>query len=399
MPCRRPGPGTAAWAAAALSLLTCLGGFGCAGNYRLESTRAESEAAPVNVLELQWQKKMVTRQFMDYRPQEWSTAAFDSSGQLFVGSSAKKFLSLRASDGSTRWILGTIGGVSSTPLYSSQFKTVFFGADDGRMYAADAQSGKIRWSYATHGTINRRPAHSEGFLLFTSSEGRIYGIDAETGKWKWQYERELPEGFTIQGYAGVAVSGSTGYTGFADGTLVALRAYSGDVIWTRSLSSSKPKFVDIDTTPVLVPGGGLLVASYASGVYSVSQDNGSIRWQFPVEGASGIVVHEDRIYFSAPKMGVVALDMAGRLVWRQAIPRGVPSTPVAAGPLLFVSGTETGLYAVSARSGRLLQYFNPGHGISAVPAVRDRVLTVLTNQGWLYTFKIAEEFGRGGLGG
>jgi outer membrane protein assembly factor BamB len=361
---------------------------GCAGNYRLEETRAEGAATtPADVLQLQWRKKMTTRKFLEFRPQEWSTAAFDQGGTLYLGSSAKAFLALRATDGRTRWVLRTGGAVASTPLYSPQFSSVFFGANDGRLYAANTRAGKVRWSYATQGTINRRPAYSEGFLLFTSSEGRVYGLDAETGKWKWQYERELPEGFTIQGYAGVAVDGSTAYTGFADGTLVALKAYSGDVVWTRSLSGGKSKFVDIDTTPVLA-GGMLLVASYSSGVFAVSPDTGSVRWQFPVEGASGILVHGDRIFFSAPKMGVVALDLAGRLIWRQAMPKGVPSTPVALDDLLFISGTETGLYAVSARTGRLLQYFDPGHGISASPAVQGKFLTVLSNQGWLYTFQI-----------
>jgi outer membrane protein assembly factor BamB len=366
----------------------------CAGNYRLEEVRSEgTPRAPQNVLRLRWQKKLVTRQFMDYRPQEWSSATFDGGGSLFIGSSGKKFIALRAEDGSEEWSLRTRGAVASTPWYSPQLKTLFFGANDGRMYAVDARTGKVRWRYTTQGTINPEPAYSEGFLLFTSSEGRVYGLDAETGKWKWQYERELPEGFTIQGYAGVAVLGSTAYTGFADGTLVALRAYSGDVIWTRSLAGGKSRFMDIDTTPVLA-NGLLLVASYAAGVFAISPENGSIRWQYPVEGASGILVHRGKIYFSAPKIGVVALDMAGRLVWRQAIPKGVPSTPVASGALLFVSGTETGLYAVTARTGRLLQYFNPGHGISAQPAINGRYLTVLSNQGWVYTFQINPPRGR-----
>jgi outer membrane protein assembly factor BamB len=368
---------------------------GCAGNYRLEAPAASAKSAPLEVLNLRWHKKLVTRELLDYRPQEWATPAFGENGVLFVGSSAKRLWALRVQDGTPVWKLNTLGAISSTPLYSSTYKTLFFGADDGKMYAVDKGTGKVRWRYATQGTVNREPALSEGFLLFTSSEGRVYGLDAKTGKWRWQYERELPEGFTIKGYAGVAVQGSTAFTGFADGTLVALRAYSGDVIWTRRLTGTKKRFVDLDSTPVLADGL-LLATSYAGGVYAISPDTGSIRWQFPVEGAAGLLVHRDLIYFTSPKMGVVALDRAGRIVWRQAIMKGIPSTPVAAGPFLFICGSETGLYVVSARTGRLLQFFDPGHGISAPPAARSGYLSVVTNQGWLYTFFVSRQLSRDG---
>jgi outer membrane protein assembly factor BamB len=330
---------------------------------------------------------MVSREFLDYRPQEWATPAIDGDGVVYVGSSAARFEAIRVVDGRVLWSVATGGAVSSGTLLGPGTGAVYFGADDGRMYAVDAKTGHIKWRYATQGTINQVPALADGILLFTSSEGRIYAVDAATGAWRWQYDREAPEGFTIQGYAGVTTRGNIAYTGFSDGTLVALKTSSGDVVWTRSLSAGKSQFVDVDTTPVLL-GDTLFAASYASGIYAISADTGSIAWHHTVEGASRVTVHRHRLYFTAPKAGLVCMDLGGRQRWQQAMPHGVPSIPVAVGPYLFLTGTESGLFSVSARTGELLQYFNPGHGISAPPAANGGTLAVLSNEGWLYVFQM-----------
>ena len=380
--------GRRAFAPVVLALLALVGTTapgGCARKYRLESGRGGGqELAPRDVFRLVWHRRLVRRQFLDFRPQEWSTPVVHGQ-RVYVGSSAGRLLALRASNGQPLWRFQAEGGISSSPTIGDG--RVYFGADDGKLYALDADTGKLAWSYTTQGTINKAPVLAEGFVLFTSSEGRIYALDADSGKWRWQYDREAPEGFTIHGYAGVAIKGSTAFTGFADGTLVALKVFSGDVVWTRALTGGKDLFVDIDATPVVL-GTTLLTASYAGGVFAVSTENGSIRWQYPVEGASGLSVHRDRVYLTAAGVGVVALDRKGRQVWRQAIAHGVPSSPAVAGPYLFVGGTETGLFAVAAATGRLLQYFDPGHGISAPPAVGGGYLATLTNQGRLYLFRV-----------
>ena len=369
-------------------LLALLVLHGCAGAYRLDDPVSEQSVA-LNVLSLQWQKTMAPAGFLEFRPQQWASAVVDSRrGIIYVGSTAGRFEALRTTDGSRLWSVEVRGGVASAPLLHEQSKAVYFGSENGEMYAVDAITGKVKWRYTTSGTINPRPAYCEGVLLFTSSEGRIYALDAETGKWRWQYDREPPDGFTIHGYSGVAVRGTTAYAGFADGYLVAFRVFSGDVIWARSLKGGKEQFIDVDATPVF-SGDQLLTSSYASGVYALSPDTGSIAWNYPVVGASDLAVQTGVLYFSAPKVGVVALDQAaGRPLWRQAIARGIPSTPVVKGPYLFLGGTESGLFVASSRTGRLLQRFDLGWGISAIPALGKKILVILSNGGTLSTFKI-----------
>ena len=375
-------------AALVLALGFCVGGVGaCAGSYRMDGS-VRTKSAPVSVLQPMWQKDLVPPKFMDYKPQQWASAAFGDGGVLFVGSSARRFMALRAADGMVLWAMETGGAVSSEPLVHGFSKTVYFGADDGHMYAVNSETGELRWKYTTQGTINPRPVLHQGALLFSSSEGRVYALDAATGKWRWQYDREAPEGFTIQGYSGVTVHRDRAFVGFSDGMLVALKPASGEVIWTRSLLGSATRFIDVDATPAVAADDTLITASYNGGVYAVDPDSGSVKWQLQVEGASTSDAGKRRLYFTAPRTGLVATDLAGNRLWSQAIPSGVPTAPVVTGSYIFVGGTESGLYVASATSGRLLQYVQTGRGISAMPAVSKDMLVVLTNGGSLLAFKV-----------
>ncbi len=365
--------------------------WGCAGNFRPDDPSPRSSAmnaqSPIEVLRLQWRKSLASREFLDYKPQEWATAVIDEKGTIYIGSSDKKFYALKP-DGKVLWSLSTMGTIASQPWLNPQTKIIYFGADDGKFYAIDTVAGKIKWTYATEGVIHPAPVFLDGIVFFTTSENRIYALNASTGKWRWQYERDMPEGFTIHGYAGVAVSHGVMYSGFADGTLVALRAFSGEVIWTRSLTEEKAQFRDVDTTPIIM-GSTLFAASYSGGIYALSLETGSTQWKYPIEGASGILHHGNRLYVTAPQTGVVCLDLKGHLLWRQAIPKGVPAPPTAYGPYLFITSTETGLYIASATTGELLQYFDPGQGFSAIPTFGpSNTLAILSNQGQLYLFKI-----------
>lgn len=357
---------------------------GCAGSVRLERP-VSAVASPVAVLRPAWERRLASPEFMSYKPQEWSTATFGRAGVVYVGSSSQRMEALRPSDGRLLWVVHTGAAVASEPLYHVASDTLFFGADDGHMYAVHGRTGRIIWKHATQGTVNPRPAYSDGLLLFSTSAGRVYALDARSGKWRWQYDRELPEGFTIHGYSGVRVAGKRAYVGFPDGVLVCLSAGTGEVVWSRPLREEGAQFVDVDATPHLA-GGHLLAASHSGGVYALDPDSGAVRWNYPITGAAGLEVAGGRVFVTAPREGLLALDLSGRRLWRQALAEGVPSAPVARGEHVFVSTTERGLYVASARSGRLLQVFDPGTGISARAAVGDRMLAVVGNSGSLFAF-------------
>jgi outer membrane protein assembly factor BamB len=325
---------------------------------------------------------------IDYKPQEFAAAASDGQ-RVFVGSSQGVLWALAADDGRLLWRRPLSGPISSEPAYVVEMGLVLVGDDDGALWAIEPATGKTRWSYRARGPITARPVYAGGMVYFTSAENRVYALDAVRGTWKWQYDRESPDGFTIRGQGGPLVTGGRVYAGFSDGYLACLEARTGDIVWVRGLSAeSASHYVDVDSTPALY-GGALYVSSVSGGVYALDPKDGSVRWRFEVEGAGTVRVRNGRVYFAAGKQGVYCLDVAGRLVWHQALPRaGELSSPLVVAGWVVVSAADSGTYIANAETGRLDEFIMPGHGISGPPTTDGRHVFVVSNAGFVYALSI-----------
>jgi outer membrane protein assembly factor BamB len=121
----------------------------------------------------------------------------------------------------------------------------------------------------------------------------------------------------------------------------------------------------------------------------MSPRDGSVHWRFDVVGAGPVKVAGDRIYFTAPQLGLHVLTLKGRLVWRQSIGSGGSLTPpLLVAQYLVFCGSDAGLYVVDREDGTLRQYFAPGRGISSEPTLLGRDLLVLSNGGYLYRMRM-----------
>ncbi len=98
----------------------------------------------------------------------------------------------------------------------------------------------------------------------------FYALDAATGRQIWLYSRQDTSQFSIRGGSQAALRNGTLYVGFSDGSLVALNAKSGSVVWELQLNRNK-RFRDVDATPVL-DGDQIYVASYDDKLYCVSAE-------------------------------------------------------------------------------------------------------------------------------
>jgi outer membrane protein assembly factor BamB len=344
--------------------------------------------APTAVVRVAWSHTLVrTTPLLEYKPQEFATAAVGDNGLVYIGSSARRLLALRPRDGAFVWDYPLTGGMSSEPLYlpaGTAFPeaTLVIGDDDGALTALSARTGEKRWEHRVRGAIRVRPAFADGMIYFTSGEGRLYAVDARTGQWRWQYEREVPESFAIRGASGAVAEGGRVFAGFPDGYVVALNGKTGEAVWTRQLSGEAARFTDVDSTPV-IRDGVVYATSYSGGVFALDAKDGSTRWRFELDGAGPLSLDQDgRIYVSSSTEGIYCLDAQGRLQWRQGAARhGELSRPVLWGAYLLLSAAHSGAFVIDARSGQLLQAFNPGHGVTGRPAAAGSDVYVLSNAG------------------
>jgi outer membrane protein assembly factor BamB len=362
--------------------------YGCGGGALHRATEARHEY-PAGVVQMRWRTVIHAYPASEAQPEECATGALVGS-QLILGSRAGQVAAVDTVAGGLIWSVPIAGGVDGEALFDNVRGQVYLGSDDGVFYAVDPKDGKIRWSYKGKGSVERRPEVGPALLYFTSAANRVVALEATTGKKRWQYDREAPEGFSIHGHAGPRLGGDVIYTGFDDGYLVALGAETGDLRWARSLAAASDQFVDVDSTPVL-RGDLVIAASYSGGLYALRARDGEVVWRTGVEGATAIRAGTTRLYVASPRDGLAAVTMQGRLEWRQGLAQaGDLTPPQEVGPYLVFTGGRAGLFVVDRSNGQLLQLFDPGRGMCAVPLIdaERREIYVLANTGTLYALSL-----------
>jgi len=366
---------------------------GCSGlpADRIDALSAMPRETPgLPVLEKRWQVVVADHEG-ERKPQEFSSAAVvagvGDDDRLFIGSQAGTFYALTADHGRLLWKI-ELGSVSSRPVVFQG--RIYVGTDDGTVVCLDTFDGSVKWRYATRGAVLESPVVAGDMLLFSNEADQVYALDLETGAFRWQYKGETPEEYTLRGHAGVVYDDGLVFTGFSNGALVALRASSGSVAWLTSLKGDAERFVDVDATPV-VDGDEVFASSSAGGVYAVDKVTGLVRWRAPIVGAGGIVVDGDRVYVAAAEEGIHALDRGGNIVWRQGTRGGgEPADPLIDGGYLIYTLSEDGVFIANKRTGEVVQYFQPGDGVSATPTVWKDTLFVHSNGGILYALGVEQ---------
>lgn len=384
--------------AAALVAAVLAGACGAMPLDRADATRAVPRDKPgLDLLSLRWKLATGDRRD-DAKPQEFAGAAVWAD-TVFVGGASGELFAVRVDSGKLRW-RKAVGAIAATPTVERGL--VYVGTVDGYLICLDAQTGDERWRYQSKGAVYEPPVIAGDTLVFSNEADQVYGLDALKGSYKWQYKAELPEQYqyTLRGHAGVAVDEELAYTGFANGSMVALRVENGSVAWSTSLRGEADRFVDVDATPVVV-GSIVYVASSSGGVYALDKATGLIRWRAPIfdVGATGdagvtgaIAADRQRLYVAAADLGIYAFDHDGNTIWRQGTrDGGEPATPVVAGNLLVFTLASDGVYLSDRRTGEIYEYFQPGEGVSATPTyTADGRLFVMSNRGVLYAFDLEQ---------
>jgi outer membrane protein assembly factor BamB len=370
----------------ALGLLLVL--CGCGGGALHRATEARHEY-PAGVVQMRWRMVIHPYSASEAQPEECATGALVDS-RLILGSRAGRVVAVDTASGRLIWSVPIAGGVDGEARFDQAHGQVYLGSDDGIFYALDPQEGTTRWSYKGKGAVERQPEVGAALVYFASAANRVVALEAATGKKRWQYERDTPEGFSIHGHAGPRLGGDVIYTGFDDGYLVALGAETGELRWAHSLAAASDQFVDVDSTPVL-RDDLVIAASYSGGLYALRAKDGEVVWRLGVEGAVAIRAGATRLYVASPRDGLAAVTMQGRIEWRQGLAQaGDLTSPQEVGPYLIFTGGRSGLFVVDRSNGQLLQVFDPGRGMCAVPLIdaERREIYVLANSGTLYALSL-----------
>ncbi len=120
-------------------------------------------------------------------------------------------------------------------------------------------------------------------------------------------------------------------------------------------------------------------------------------WSFKVEDAvrSTPLVRDDTVYFGSYDNNLWALDAkSGKLVWKCPTEGGIGSSPIYSGGSLFIGSSDRRLYAVDAKTGRVQWSHKTDGKIFSTPHVAAGMVFVGSDDGYLYALKPGVGSGR-----
>jgi outer membrane protein assembly factor BamB len=273
-----------------------------------------------------------------------------------------------------KWKFATGDRVVSSPVWSNG--VIYFGGDDGNIYAVEGQTGRQLWKRATAGPAPSTPAVSDGAVYAVSYDGKLYALDAQTGGIRWKFATDGERRFEAKGIHGLlpknqtiadpfdvflsspVVADGAVYFGSGDGNLYAVDAASGELRWkfkTGDVVHSSPAYAD----------GVLFFGSWDSYFYAIEAASGKEKWRF--HGGEDPMIHNQVGFQSSPAVvdGVVytgcrdaqlyALDAAtGKEKWRfdNALSWVISSPAVSDGKVYFATSDSSLYHVVDAATGK-----------------------------------------------
>jgi outer membrane protein assembly factor BamB len=309
------------------------------------------------------------------------------NGTVYFGSDDGNVYALNASTGAKLWS-STIGmRLESSPAVVNG--VVYVGSDDDNVYALNASTGARGWSYTTGSGLLSSPAVVNGVVYIGSGDGKVYGLNANTGVRLWSFAT----GGVASGAAVVsspAVVDGVVYFGGPDSNVYALNAGTGSKLWSFNISSSIN--YGISSSPA-VADGVVYIGAPDKNVYALNARTGTKLWSFTTGDsvAASPAVANGVVYIASFDGNLYGLDAGtGAKLWSHPTGgRGFlsPANGVAvANGVVYAVGADGNSYGLSASTGAQLWSYHSAVGDSryaliSSPTIVDGVVYIRTGNG------------------
>ncbi|MDO8588506.1 MAG: PQQ-binding-like beta-propeller repeat protein [Armatimonadota bacterium] len=323
---------------------------------------------------------------------DWPLGRYDSACTGFTPETISTPLTL-----SWEYNTSRAGKNTSSPIVVGD--TVYFCAGD-RVMALDAESGKLKWTYpadrSLSGTVKASPAFSEGALFFGATDGSLYAVNAANGVLMWTY----PTGGAIR--SSPMVSEGVVYFGSDDNSLYAVRAATGESAWRGPFATKE----DIAAPPAV--SSGYVVFACSDGlVYMAGASGGGQRWEHRLPMApsrSGPVVSADVVHIAAGNTLYAIGRKTGLLRWSQPFKSDISAGPAiaqrsvsaeaggnASRSAIFLTTRNNKLYALTSL-GKLM-WKDPAtlpYNAGVAPTIAGGTVIVGTDRGYICAYSVED---------
>jgi outer membrane protein assembly factor BamB len=264
---------------------------------------------------------------------------------------------------------------------------VVVGSADGQIVVLAADNGAQRWRADVKGEILSAPAVAENEIIVRTVDGKLRALALSDGVEVWSAEQQIPK-LTLRGAAAPVVANDVAISGFDNGRVLAVNLKDGVTVWDAPVSPSHgrtelERLNDIDA-PVKVAGDDVFVAGFQGRAAMLALDSGQVWWTRDLSSYRGVDVDDEQMYVSTSDGDLVALKRrSGVEVWRDdSLKRRSLSAPAVVGDYVAVADLEGYVHwfdrATGAVAGRVK---TGGDRVTNAPLSVDGTLYVITDNG------------------
>lgn len=347
---------------------------------------------------------------------------------------------------SARWdAYAKVSGLRSMRDYDSAFhpvaseSNVYFGSNaDDTLRCLDLRSGKVVWKFTTGAPIRVPPTLYDGQVFFGCDDGKVYALNSQTGNLRWQIElkpdssyfvndgrlcsmQPVRTGVLIDDQREVAIAGC-GIFPWKSTSLFGLNLKSGEIVWHQELGEgwtlegamllsdrsiiapqgrSPPQLFSRESGQPqgAVAGGGgsfvllteeqkLLHGPGNKGGWITESSTQDRHKLATFEGGSSVVVIKDTAYLLSPEELTCIDRKTQQEVWRIRLER--PQEVIASQGTLWIGGDHY-VAAIDAGSGKLL-WASEVTGRAIGLGISSGRLIVSTDQGYVACYVSKSHF-------
>ncbi|WP_223590033.1 outer membrane protein assembly factor BamB family protein [Neobacillus bataviensis] len=267
------------------------------------------------------------------------------------------------------------------------------GSEHHAIHAVDLETGNKRWEVKADAQVQASPAVADGIVYASSIRGTIYAMNAQTGEIIWEktvgkdqvqrawmyYSPTVMDGVVYQAY-------STG----SGGKMMALDAKTGEEKWNVPLAGGWI----VESTPV-VKEGKIYVGGDGGWLISLDASTGKELWRKKPAGGwmhSMPSIADGRVYMGYGGGLLVSLDAAtGKELWRYKSPDSsyiagdtTGSSPAVADGVVYMGFPDGNVAALDAATGTKKWSYHTKGGIISSAAVSGETVFIGSNDGNLY---------------
>ena len=318
-------------------------------------------------------------------------AVATDGSNVYAAAHDGKVSAFEAVKGKRLWKKKTKLPLSAGPAYGEG--VVVLGSNNGDVIALDAVDGKERWRTVVSSEVLAPPAVTRDLVLVRTVDGKLIALSIETGGEVWFVQQSVPR-LSVRGTGSPVVTKDAVICGFDNGRIAAYELGDGSLLWDALISppsgrTEVDRLSDLNAT-VRIVGDDVYAIGYQGSLSALAAESGQVLWTREISSHAGLGVDYNNLYVAGDTSELFAVSRrSGRELWRNEnlLNRDVTG-PAPYGSSIVVGDFDGYLHWFDSRDGSPQARVRAGgKRIASTPLVVNEMIYVITDDGKLYAYR------------